>query len=447
MNLVKLIVQLIVFSVESSIGVNLNRRLKEAIIDVVKSYASECSTVYVIESLDHKSIELEDFKTELLMKIFESINITMRGESEHKLIKNSSLRFCVIILIDSFDSFLKIFGKMTPSTFDVYGLYTFISTSGELQEFDNLMESLWSIKIINAVVLYAHTWFVKAFTFNPFNFGECNKVSKQTINIKADDLFPNKLINLKNCSIRIGAPDFEPFSMLNERQEITGRDVDVMKVVAKSLNFRPDFKFLNDSQPYGFLSDNGSASGAFKVLLDGKAEIILGDYFLKYNRWLQLGASEAFLSSEGIFAIPPGRALHPIEKLLQPFSKLFWLALCVFVVITFSIFYLIGLKCRKFSLKIFGQSSPYFSLVSIALAVSLTKLPALASPRMLIISITIFCLVLQAVYQGSLFKFLQQDSKLKEVQSIDEMIQKDFKFYSDGSMDELLVGHERINKR
>lgn len=145
--------------------------------------------------------------------------------------------------------------------------------------------------------------------------------------------------------------------------------------------------------------------------------------------------------------VPPGRDLAPIEKLLQPFSKKFWILLVSFVAVTFGALVLIDFKFKSFNKSIFGSGSPFFSLISVTLAVSITSLPQKSPGRIIFMSLVIFALVLQAVYQGALFKFLQADTKIKEAQTIDEMIEMDFKFYSIGSTDDLFEGNKRIMQR
>ena len=41
----------------------------------------------------------------------------------------------------------------------------------------------------------------------------------------------------------------------------------------------------------------------------------------------------------------------------------------------------------------------------------------------------LFCLVQRTLYQGSLFKFLQSDVRGKEIESLDEMVDKKYIFY------------------
>jgi hypothetical protein len=59
----------------------------------------------------------------------------------------------------------------------------------------------------------------------------------------------------------------------------------------------------------------------------------------------------------------------------------------------------------------------------------------------------IYSLVIRSAYQGSYFKLMQSEEKHKEVQSIDEMIEKDFTFYFTLSTADIFTKGDRIEER
>ena len=58
-----------------------------------------------------------------------------------------------------------------------------------------------------------------------------------------------------------------------------------------------------------------------------------------------------------------------------------------------------------------------------------TVLPTRNFSRFILMMFLLFCLVNRNVYQGALYLILRSDGHRKEIQSIQEMVEKDFKFY------------------
>lgn len=423
-----------------------NKSLRQFTVDVImKSFATFQPTASLIYCLEEESND--DLKDFVIGDVFKELKISLTIESPANLqAPNSPRKFCSIIFVDTFISFIKVLNKISTNLFDLRGRFAIVLTNGKLNEIDEIFKQLWAKLIHNVIVLYDDKSEVKALTFYPFSTERCNDSSAVEIAITSSmsNLFPNKFVDMKSCSIKVTAAETEPFIMKNKKKEIIGRDIDVIKAISKALNFKLILRYLDDPVPAGMLFENGSSSGAIKDLLESRADIIVADYFLKYGRLVHMEASKSYFTTELVFVVPPGRELKSIEKLLQPFSESFWISLAAFALASFVIIFFMKPSRR---LSLFVDRSPYLSLLSIALGVSLPSLPQRSSSRILLMAFVMFCLVLQAVYQGSLYKFIQTDSKMKEVQSIEEMIQKNFKFYTIGTTDDLLNEHKEISKR
>lgn len=59
----------------------------------------------------------------------------------------------------------------------------------------------------------------------------------------------------------------------------------------------------------------------------------------------------------------------------------------------------------------------------------------------------IFFLVMRSAYQGSLYRFLQTDKVNPAVKSLDEMIEKDFKFYIESSFYDLIEQQANLKRK
>lgn len=421
---------------------------------ISENFARKQSTANIIQGNEmqaRSSFGLVDLQDEVIKKVFESPQIVLRVESAANIqyIRNR-LKTCNIILVETLQSFLHVNDIILPHVFNFNGYYAIVLMNGQDKDIDEILKVMWKKHIFNVCIILNGLLGVQVFKFDRFTQDSCYNAKPSHFEVAQnpiESLFYGKLRDLKNCSIKVGAPRIEPFVMMNERNEIVGRDVDLIKTLAKALNFNLDLHFMNQPQAYGMLFDNGTAIGAFKDLIDSNVDMIIGDYFLKLNRLPLLDSSASYYSSKIIFVIPPGRRLKSIEKLLQPFSTTFWILLILNIVAIMSVIAFLKHKWKRAATQMLEGRSAYVSMLSIMFAISQPTLPRKSFARILMMSFIMFCILVQATYQGLLYKHLQTDSTRKEVQSINEMIDQDFKFFSTGSTDELFEGNSKIKRR
>lgn len=404
---------------------------------IAGTYAPQSSTVNIISTTNTPS----DILDEAMKNIFKIEDISAVLESSSN-IRSSDLRIWNVFLIDSLKSFMEIYDKMSPKLFEYHGYYTIVSTSGIINEADKIFELLWSKQIYNCVLLFFDTDTVKAVTFNPFSPQSCNDV--KSVEVSKANIFDNKVKDLKDCPVNVHAPDWAPFIYL-KNGTIKGRDYEFIKALSKIMNFKLNLTVLAELASWGMLYDNGTATGAIKNLFDSKADILIGDYYLRSVRVKYMDASAEYFNADIVFVIPPGRDLVSIEKLLQPFSRPVWIVLTL----TILTFFLAAFIANKLSKNILQMETVAccFYILSVLFAVSLRRQPKRSVARMLFILIVMFCIVKQAIYQGLLFKFLQTETKLRDVQSIDEMTERKYNFYIYDSMYEQIQSDKRIMDR
>jgi hypothetical protein len=145
------------------------------------------------------------------------------------------------------------------------------------------------------------------------------------------------------------------------------------------------------------------------------------------------------------FIIPSGKFYPQFMKLILPFRSNLWIAiflLFLFAIITITIINLTFVSMKE---KIYGEGvkTPITNLFSSLFGVAQNVVPTRHTPRILLMSFILFSFVIRTAYQGKLFKFLQIEPREKEVQTIKEMIEKNFtfivpeKFYRTSQMDSL----------
>lgn len=418
--------------------------LSSVIVTVAREvYVKKCSAVRIVYQDNENVLNHLELVTENFLQ--EPFPVTFETSEEIQIGSKAGLHSCAFILIESLDSFLSVFSKITSNTFNLNGFYTIAFTDNDFNQTDETFELLWKKRIVNVVVLTLSKNLTRISTYYPFNKLRCGDTTAMKIGPReVSKFFRNKLSDLKNCPVAVGAPAIIPFLMMNSKKEVIGRDIEVLKALSHALGFKLDLWFSPHASYYGNLYENGTSTGSFNDLLEGRTDILIGDFFLKFIRMKHLDATATYYNSEIVFTVPPGRELKSFEKLLQPFSQCVWIVLAVFALL---ISFVILVTKQNWNDMIFGNRSPNLILFSIALGVSIPSFPSTSFARILLMSYILFCLVVQAVYAGLLFTYLQSDSRLKEVSSISEMLENDFKFYTIGLVNDIMKHHQAMLKR
>jgi hypothetical protein len=179
------------------------------------------------------------------------------------------------------------------------------------------------------------------------------------------------------------------------------------------------------------------------MLMENKADIIMADYWLFNYRLKFVDASVAYFSEIILFMIPPGATLTSFEKLFLPLDYSTWI--CLIFVKSFGFIVIFVLK--KFSSNetqtfVFGSrvKQPSMNILAALFGGSQSKLPGRNFARFLLMMFILLCLVMRTLYAGSLFRIIQLNIHHKEAQTIDDMIEHDFKIYYFESMHDMLKG-------
>ena len=365
-----------------------------------------------------------------------------------------------IIIVESFADFEEFFRMFSPVKFQINGDFLVILSHGKILQIDEIFIMLWSVQVVNVNVIYEidnGTVFVD--TFKPFDSVECGNTEPRTVNKYQDGIFEhdvnslytNKLHNLHGCPIRVGTSNnSEPYvfarKLANGSYHLYGRDIDLINALAQALNFRIDFVFIGEE---GSLFENGTATGALEMLLKGKADIIISDYWLKVNRLNFIDFSTPYINQHIAFIIPPGAELTSLEKFIKPLGYITWVLLIIYITVAVVVIYCVRKRSVQLQDFVFGSGvkDPYMNVLIAIFGSSQTIVPRRNFARYLLMMFLIFCLVMRTLYTGSLYRFLQTKVYHKEVQSINEMVEKDFKFYTVPNIIDLVQGHSKIYER
>jgi len=415
------------------------------------------NTLSIISAFkDQTDGRLADFKNAIL-----HTNSSLIRLDNHTSVTKGVQRSCSIILLDEIASFRVFARQLTAESFNFRGLFLFVLADGRTHQ--EIFATCWKLSIYNVDVLIKADECVQLMTFMPFRKNSsCGDTSSimidRYVNGTFDDslrlLFSEKFADLQQCPIKSMTFE-EPPAVIEQKNEssgafeIVGYEVELIESLSKALNFRLDVQFLKGTEQWGFVHQNGSVSGKLASLMNGKAEIAFGNYFLKANRIKYLDCSLTYFNYPIVFVIPPGRRLNPLEKLLSPFDWIVWLLLFGTLALSSLSILLITLLPRALRNLIFGRNvkHPFMNMLIAIVGGSQPAVPRRNFARFILMMFLMFCLILRNAYQGSLYRFLQTDSRLKEAQNIDELIQGGFQFYMFESYMDTIIHQPQIYDR
>lgn len=380
-------------------------------------------------------------------------NFKNANENSRNSIKKKNVLF-----IGQVKSFIKCFEKiLTKEKFENQGILVlvFFEEKSEISEeklenekvLQKVFEVMWARRIANVEIVLGHgRETVSVYSFLPFADKNCSKVTPVLIKqYKRNEILENlenfhshKFKNLQSCPIRAGVTQNKPYIFKKESKgkiSLSGREIELVKELSRVLNFKADFKYVNES---GALHSNGTATGTFSFLISGKVDMILGNNNLKPNRLKFIENSTPYIASQITFLIPPGQPLTSFERLFSPLRFKVWICTLIYFLVGIFVIFLVNRQRAAVKNFVFGFNvkNPYMNMLNAVFGGSQEVEPRGNFARFLLTMFLVFCLVIRTLYCGSLYRFMQSDIHHSEVESIDEMLEKGFKFYvSTSSLD------------
>jgi hypothetical protein len=332
--------------------------------------------------------------------------------------------------------------KLFSSKSSMRGFYLVILEHCQIDELQGIFQLFWNLQIYNVNIMFQgenNVTLVK--TFMPFNAQNCGDTSPITVNEFKHGKFSNdfdqfylqKMKNLHNCSILISTSyNDEPF-IFSERYpngtyRLYGSDITLINTLSEILNFRINITFIGD---YGYCYENGTCKGPLKAVMDGVAELSISNWWLKKHRLQFFDVSIPYNNEQVIFVIPPGREFTSFEKLVYPFTLHVWILILMCFIIGYIVIFIFKRLSSSIQTFIFGPDlqNPYLNMFIGFIGGSQHVVPKTNFARFLLMMFLMYSLIVRTLYQGSFYELMQSNKHHNELQSIDEMIAKDFKFY------------------
>jgi uncharacterized membrane protein (GlpM family) len=420
-----------------------------------RSFLSCSSSINVISPKNTSKSQV--FVTELSSKLSESTIVPLRIETSDEIKKIPNHRKSInVLVVETFTDFCEVYRKLSDEVFKFDGFFFIFLVKGEIPEVQEMFELLWQLQIYNANVMFEDkSGEVLVKTFMPFSIGKCGDTTPVLINKfkdgkfqNSDELFPKKFKNLHNCPIRAGVvTDNEPFIierfLPDGTRVITGRDIDLLMALSKSLNFGVEFSYI------GKYSPDENLVGPLSMMLNNKTDLSISNWWLKQKRVKFFDFTNPYGRDQVVFVVPPGKKFTALEKLIYPFTLASWFLILMVFLIGMLVIVVVKFQSKTTRDFVFGTGieTPLLNLFAAFIGGAQRKLPGRNFARFLLMMFLIYSLIIRTVYQASFYKLMQSNAKHREVQSLDEMIEKDFKFYIHMANEDLLRASKGISKR
>lgn len=438
----------------SNYQLKLHSNLADATFKIVDEiFSSFCENFNLISFESFKPVvTVNDFKEIFLRKVSCSEKFTVRHDSSKITpIAKGRKKRCNIFPIQTFKEFRKVYNQLSPEIFRFSGFYLIIFINGEIPEIHEIFKLMWKIQIFNVNVMFEDkSEEVQVQTFIPFNTNKCNDTTPKLINRfkngkfknGIENIFSSKMKNLHNCPIRVSiSNNTDPFvfarRMKNGSYELSGDNINILTAFAKFLNFKLNFSYIGNE---GFFFENGTSEGPLKALLDKNADLTINNWWLKKHRLKFFDATIPYITEKYIMIVPPGKELTAFEKLVYPFSFPLWIMIGSCLLVGIIVIAVIKREPMNIQNFVFGTGirSPYLNLFIAFIGGAQHLLPKRNFARFLLMLFLMFSLIIRTLYQGSFYQLLKSNKAHKEVQSIQEIIQKNFSLYFTAGAEDLI---------
>lgn len=406
----------------------------------------------VITDGSKDSHRVKDFRNELLWKFSFEFESALRVEESNKIsILANRKKRCSFLIIDDFRNFLDIFQNISSEVFKPDGMFFIINLSGKIPEIAEMFKLMWKRQFFNVFVAYLSDEVVKLESFEPFLPGRCYESVPVLINefvngkfTKRIELFGRNMRNLNRCPLRVAFINtYEPYTFVRENPksiaDFSGEAINILKRLSASLNFSIEIAFLGS---FGNIYPNGSSDGALGALIDKRADFSISNWWLITYRLKFVDSTYPYTCEPIVFALPTGRELSSLERLVYPFSYLLWIMIVLCFVIGFMVIFVINFRSTKVQHFVYGSmvQHPFWNMFTVFIGGIQPQLPRRNFSRFLLMNFLLCSLILRAIYQASSFQFLQSNAHPEKMKSINDLVENDYNFYVVSGLDDQFKG-------
>uniref|UniRef100_A0A0P6IX43 Putative glutamate-gated kainate-type ion channel receptor subunit glur5 n=1 Tax=Aedes aegypti TaxID=7159 RepID=A0A0P6IX43_AEDAE len=342
--------------------------------------------------------------------------------------KNYASWFYCMFFFATYEGFVAHINVLSSEQYDLYGFYTFFFNEVTEVQIHKAFDAIWRVKILRALIIVFNDDRPQLYNYFPYNIQSCGKPKVHYItNHQSSQLYLQKLNNFYGCPITLGTFETPPFVHF-QGDTVYGFEGDLASTLARQLNFQLLVVTPPDNAQWGDPHPNGS-TGLMKLLQEETAHFGVGCLGIMPQRNEILQPGRPHYNSRVLFAVPKGNR--------------FLICLAITVVLT--------LKFAPNSVRdfIYGANNhtPLLNTINVFYTGALHRVPRRNFARTLLLLWILHCFVMRTVYQGLLFKYLQQESNRKPIDIIDDIEQSKLHYHMNKNAERFFAHKPGLSSR
>ncbi|XP_058978072.1 uncharacterized protein LOC101891692 [Musca domestica] len=430
---------------------------------VADYFAAKSNSFMLSTNIEEKILQphIRDFINNVLLCL-DSIKVEV--ENLHGERGPSFNRKYNLIVVDSVEALRRLDPGHSTRDYDIQEVYlVYLMNASRFPNLEiqlrDIFAYFWQNYIVNVtvVIVNTRTGSVEALTYYPFyNNVSCKFVHVQHINsflgvwVKPlhENIFPEKIANLHQCPLTVAVWETPPYLSYrpedNGFYEIDYFEADLLLVLEEKMNFTLDLKEPPNNEQRGKVLENGTSTGALRMLQERTADFSLGSFRYTLERSQLMTAALPYYQTWQIYGFM--RTAQPytsLEILVFAFDDKTWLCLILSIQIVMAIGYLLQFQYRKCTLVriILGHprpTTPVTNIVKLFFGQGLEILPRSNFTRFVLVLWDVYGLLMRTAYQSMLFQLLKGNLYHDPPQSLSDLIDKGCKLVTtEGTFDSI----------
>ncbi|KAM7348086.1 uncharacterized protein ACRADG_007510 isoform 2-T2 [Cochliomyia hominivorax] len=314
-----------------------------------------------------------------------------------------------------------------------------------MQVINDIFAYFWENSIINVTLMKANrNTVVETYTYFPFeSFESCKVPLVKLLNTYSGSwsksvaltMFPSKIMDLQNCPLGVAVWDTPPYLSYTKNDagfyDIDYFEAKLLKVLSKKLNFTLDLKEPPNNEQRGKVLENGTLTGAMKMLHDHTADISLGSFRYTLERTNVLTAALPYYQTYQVYGILTTSQLYTsLELLAYPFDNLTWSFLLSSIILGLIITLIVtdGYNHSKLIRIAVGYPplrNASLNIFRFMLGQNIIQIPETHFARFMIVSFHIYGILFRTAYQSLLFQSLKINVYHEPPQTLTDLINQD----------------------
>lgn len=306
----------------------------------------------------------------------------------------------------------------------------------------NILADCWEKKIWKVILLVPINGGVGAYANNRFDSQSCDNVKIELKDFWTSGRF-NKNVHLYDsaskdmhgCPIFFAVNNETLFMKLSNNSQddlvFYGVESEIILLLRDVYNFTIKILVSKDGDPWGSKLENGTYTGLLHLLDTGLAQVAVGGFFLTFDRAEDFDYTKGYHTSDVIWAVSNMITDGPWSRLISPFQSPVWYILGVLVLTSIICIMIIHkyYQSHNGAFVIYSTHNSYtiLNMIALILAQQIRTTKQKCLKYFVVIFLFAF-FILRTSYQGGLVKFLTGDMHITHPNSVQEMIEENYRF-------------------